>query len=496
MSRILLVAFAFFLIAAAPAAADRLPGACVTNGLQLDVAWDQSVVRNGDPVHFTVRVRNDDPGVCNVSGATITVQLPGPTGTASGQIVTLASNASYPAGTGLTVVGSVPYTVAVDAGVSAVAMRASATFTVHDGPPDSTGTIQRGLATNVSQPALSLAVTPTPANGPAPLNVTLNYVLANTSSTAVPISNPTISDGGCSPLVRGSGDTNANNLLDTGEGWHYSCAVTFDRPGQSGSTPTAAGTSTVDQRQVLAPAGAWSVTATAPPRPHLTLTKTATPETEIAPFVATYTYSVLNDSDPAARPVSDVTVQDAACAPVTRTSGDAELNRGEVWTFSCSEQILNAGTYTSGAVAYGRDTFDGAQIGSQPASATITAGLAPAVVLPGPTTQSPSPSPTPTPTTVDDDESLTPATTRPSTRVKFSYTGRLRPVTACRGNVTLTLKAGTKKVATKKVRLDRNCRFKVSFDVARSRLNSATRVTVTAKLGKRTATRHLSVPQR
>jgi hypothetical protein len=81
-------------------------------------------------------------------------------------------------------------------------------------------------------------------------------------------------------------------------------------------------------------------------------------------------------------------------------------------------------------------------------------------------------------------------------RVKFAFTGRFTPARSCRGTVTLALKAGTKSVATKRVKLDRKCRYTVSFDVPRARLGTAKNVTVTAKAGKRTASRRLPVPKR
>jgi hypothetical protein len=79
--------------------------------------------------------------------------------------------------------------------------------------------------------------------------------------------------------------------------------------------------------------------------------------------------------------------------------------------------------------------------------------------------------------------------------VTFSYTGRFKPARSCRGTVSLRLKAGRKTVATKKVKLDRRCRYKVRLTVARSKLGKATKVTVTAKAkGRKTASRRLKVP--
>ena len=109
------------------------------------------------------------------------------------------------------------------------------------------------------------------------------------------------------------------------------------------------------------------------------------------------------------------------------------------------------------------------------------------------------------PATVRPDDSLTPSpplttgrrrrhdpTTR-SKRAVFPYVSS-RFARPCSGRVALTLKAGKKVVARKTVKPDRNCRYRVRFDVLRSRLGSARNVTVTARLGKRTITHHLKTP--
>jgi len=76
--------------------------------------------------------------------------------------------------------------------------------------------------------------------------------------------------------------------------------------------------------------------------------------------------------------------------------------------------------------------------------------------------------------------------------VVFSYTARFaRP---CSGRVALTLKAGPRVVARKTVKPDRNCRYRVRFDVLRSRLRGARSVTVSSRLGRRTASRRLPTP--
>ena len=52
-------------------------------------------------------------------------------------------------------------------------------------------------------------------------------------------------------------------------------------------------------------------------------------------------------------------------------------------------------------------------------------------------------------------------------------------------------------IASKRIRLDSRCRYRVRFtNVTRSRLRGATRVSVTVRSGRRTATHRVSVPKR
>jgi hypothetical protein len=425
----------------------------------------------------------------------VTLRLPGATGTTTGELKTLTTTGSYAAGTSGSVVATVPYTVAVNAGVSALAVRANATFTAHTGGADETDTAQRSLGITVSQPALTLSATPNPASGIVPLTSTVSYLLKNTSTTTVPITNPTLSDGGCATVTRTGGDTDGDNVLDNGEGWTYTCQLRLDRAGEVHATVVASGLDSVDQRTVTAPNASWTVTGSAPPRPHITLTKTAFPSSGAAPFTTTYTFTVINDSEPDAKPVTDIQVLDSGCTtPVTPTTQVDSLARGEQLVLKCTYELTFAGSVSYSAIATAKDSYDGATISSNTASTTVSAS---AVVLPGADATIPTGTPAPAPTTSPTSPSATPSpATKPSTHVKFAYTGRFSPARSCRGKVTLTLVAGKKKVAVKKVKLDSRCRFKVSFDVARSRLAKATKVTVTAKAaGKKLLSRRLTVPK-
>jgi hypothetical protein len=296
--RLLLLALTFFATAAAPAAAHQDPLGCVNSDLQLSVTADVASVRPDDPLTFTVTASNASAGACNITAATVTLRLPGALGKPDGETKTLTTTGSYPAGTSGAAVGTVAVTkVAVDAGVTALAVRANATLTAHIGAPDEIDTTQRSLGVTVTQPSLTLSATPDPTSGIVPLTSRINYLLTNTSSTPAALTNPTLSDGGCSTVTRIGGDLDGDNVLDNGEGWTYTCQLRLDQPTEVHATVVASALNSVDRRPVSPSNVSWSATATFPPRPHITLTKTADPSSDVAPFVTTYTYTVVNDSD-------------------------------------------------------------------------------------------------------------------------------------------------------------------------------------------------------
>ena len=119
--------------------------------------------------------------------------------------------------------------------------------------------------------------------------------------------------------------------------------------------------------------------------PAIAVDKVANPtQVPAAGGSVTYTYAVTNPGDTA---LSNVTVTDDKCAPVTRVSGDGNTNNlldlTETWTFTCTTTILVTTTNTATAVGWDGDV----QV-----SATDTALV---TVLP-PTPVPPTPAPTPT----------------------------------------------------------------------------------------------------
>jgi large repetitive protein len=251
---------------AAPAVADQVPPGCSSNSLDLTVTKDRTLVRNGDRTNYTVIVANQGLGACNLTGVTVTLTLPAANGTSTGETVTLASNVDYPAGTAPIVLGVVPYTVALDPGVTDAIAEARAAGTLHDAPIDHAAQIIKTLGTTVTQPHLTLTETAAPTEGQAPLPTTITYTLTNDSSTNAPIASPSVSDEVCAPITFTGGDANANGVLDVGESWTYNCAATLRTAGVVTSTATATGTNTIDNLPVQAAPSSASITVTAPPR--------------------------------------------------------------------------------------------------------------------------------------------------------------------------------------------------------------------------------------
>ena len=101
-------------------------------------------------------------------------------------------------------------------------------------------------------------------------------------------------------------------------------------------------------------------------KPGINIVKTGS-ATQVNPGeTVTYTYTVTNTGD---TEISDVTVSDDKCSPVTfksgDTNGDGKLQTSETWTYTCSQPIsvatTNVGTVTgkdkNGTTVTAQDTF-------------------------------------------------------------------------------------------------------------------------------------------
>jgi uncharacterized repeat protein (TIGR01451 family) len=254
-------------LGAAPAVAHQSPANCSTNGLDLTVSKSQTLVRNGDQMTYTVAISNNKPGSCDLTGLGVTLTLPAADGTPTGQSVTLASNINLLAGSAETVIGTVPYTVALNSGLSNAVVKAESSGVLHDAPTDNLARIEKTLGTTVTQPHLTLTETVTPTSGESPTTATFTYTVTNDSSTPAPIANPVVTDDRCANPVYTGGDANGNGVLDVGESWTFACTTTITTPGTITSTSTVTGTNTVDNRPVGSAPASATVTVSAPRSP-------------------------------------------------------------------------------------------------------------------------------------------------------------------------------------------------------------------------------------
>lgn len=233
--------------------ANQLPSGCNSNSLDLTIAKDRTNVRQGSTIQYAVYITNLDNGssiACDITGATVTLRLPAADGTPTGTSVTLATSVDYPAGTASTLVGTSSYVVAVNPGVTDVVAEGNVSGTLHDAPVDHAASITKTVGTSVTRPSMLLSKTASPSRGQAPLTVTFTYTVTNTSSTNAPLEDVTITDSNCSGMTFTGGDPNANNLLDVGEAWIYTCKRTFTARGTFTNTAQVQATNTIDNGSV------------------------------------------------------------------------------------------------------------------------------------------------------------------------------------------------------------------------------------------------------
>lgn len=258
---------------APPALADHSPAGCNANGLTLSINRDHATVHNGDVVNYSIYVSNNGlANSCDITNATITFAGPGPDGQPSASPVTVASNQSYAGNSGQVFVGTVPWTINVDAsklapGQTSLTAEAHVHGKLHDiDNALDDADITKTLGTQ-ALPSILLTKVASTTGGQAPQTVTYTYTVSNNSAVAATISNVVLSDNLCSPLTYVSGDVNGDHLIQNSETWTYTCTSTFMNAGCYTNTATATGTGTVGQTQYPVTGGPVSrtVCVTAPP---------------------------------------------------------------------------------------------------------------------------------------------------------------------------------------------------------------------------------------
>jgi hypothetical protein len=263
-----LVTVVLAVLGAQAASAHPSPAGCNSNSLDVTLRKDRTLVRNGDTSNYEVDVTNTQGNACDYTDVTISLTLPASDGSPSGQSITLATSADYPAGTGRITYGPVPYVVNLNPGVSdAIAqVTAAGVRSLHDAPTDHDVDIRKTLGTTIVQPHLTLTESATPGSGDAPLEIKYEYTLTNDSSTNAPISNVVVKDTMCAEVMYVSGDGNNNKVIDVGERWTYTCTTTRETPATVTNRVTATGTSDLENgRPVDAAPVSTTVTVTEGP---------------------------------------------------------------------------------------------------------------------------------------------------------------------------------------------------------------------------------------
>lgn len=199
-------------------------------------------------------------------------------------------------------------------------------------------------------PLIDVLKVPSPLALPAgPGPVTYTYTLRNIGT--VPMTNITMVGDTCGPIVRVSGDTNGDSILQTSETWVHTCTTTLAETHTNTVVATgwANGISAVDVASATVVVGEPIV----PPLIHVT--KIPNPlALNAAGGAVTYTYTVTN---PGTAPLSNVSITDDKCTGlpgrVLGHPGDLNhndlLESNESWSFTCRSNLTATTTNTATA---------------------------------------------------------------------------------------------------------------------------------------------------
>jgi len=177
--------------------------------------------------------------------------------------------------------------------------------------------------------------------------VTYDYQVYNPGSSY--LTDVTLIDDKCSPVIFKGGDTNNDAKLDRGEIWKYSCQMNIDQA----TINTAIATGKFGIRVLTASATASVSIGSSPANNvQINIIKKAIPS--VLPYdggLVNYTYTITN---PTIVSMTDVIVTDNSCSPVNYIEGDInkdnKLDPTETWTYLCRINIT-ADTTNEAAVS-------------------------------------------------------------------------------------------------------------------------------------------------
>lgn len=288
MRKLLSLVIVFLVLPAVPASAQS-PSGCTSSSLALTTLWTPAKGRVGMGSTLTVRVTQPGGTACDVSGVTIRAALPGPDGQPSATTSLLADNVTYSRDMA-PVTFSMPWTVALDPGVTTATARVTLSGRTQDVPGGSPLELLKPHAMSIIAPKLGFVVAADPPAGTAPFDVTYRFALTNDEPAGDPLTQVAIAHPSafCTPGNR-SGDTNGDNALDTGETWRYTCTRRFTAPGDY-TTTSAASAIASDGRDVTSGNVNTTVNVQAGPAlGNLTLSTVADPASGFAPLTVAHT---------------------------------------------------------------------------------------------------------------------------------------------------------------------------------------------------------------
>lgn len=190
-------------------------------------------------------------------------------------------------------------------------------------------------------PLIGITKVPSPLALPAwSGSVIYNYTVWNVGGK-IALTNITLKDDKCTSIKFISGDTNNNKKIDINEKWKYTCTTNLLKT--TTNTAIAKGYSDDSYNQVsVATAIATVVVGADLPAPLIDIVKIPS---RLTPFPfgggdVDYTYIVTN---PGIVYISDVTVTDNKCNPVSIIWGDNNRNHlldvDETWTYTCKTKV-------------------------------------------------------------------------------------------------------------------------------------------------------------
>lgn len=298
-----------------------------------------SVPESGGAVSYAVSVHNDS----TVESVTLTSLVDDKFGnvtTIAGSTCstpqTIAANTSYNCSFTQTVAGDAPTThvntvtgTATDQQSNSITDDGSATVTFTDVLP--VITVDKSASASTVRSGSS---------------VTYTYQVSTAGTES--LTNVSVVDDKCSPVGFTGGDTDGDSKLDPGETWTYTCTTTLT--GDTVNTATATAKDDEDNTATDTDTATVDVID-----PKIAIDKVANPKSANPGDTVAYGYTVTN---PGNDPLTNVSVVDDKCSPVTfvggDTDGDGKLDTGESWTYTCSvvvgtgsSSVTNIGTATA-----------------------------------------------------------------------------------------------------------------------------------------------------